>query len=247
MSWAAKGKFLKTASTFAEHLLASCSEASFCRMHLWAAPNEPFSWRIAFVAPNDSICVLCLSPRAAPSPCASLAPSRDLGACMALVTLQSALLAAGFESGHVALFCIENAAELCRLRPFEEPVMALGAPPSAPHLCAASVGRSVRFFDLEEGGDVTNPGGAALTLREARTCDVTNPGVAALTWRDDGRMLALCGWDRRVRLMTKGGKLLAVLTEHRSRLVGAKFTARGRLCVSDESGVTSLWDLYPTD
>jgi len=181
---------------------------------------------------------------------ATIPPPKDTstGMLMAVGLYQpndaaSPLVAAGYESGHVALWhrtptTNPNAPDdkwetLYLDKPHSQPVLSLDMAPSLGYFFSSSADAIVARNPLDGRS-------------EAKTVQTKHAGQQSLVVRADGKIFATAGWDGRVRVYAaKGMKELAVLKWHKEGCYAAAFagvldggaTDAGQL--EDSTGVTS--------
>jgi WD40 repeat protein len=80
-----------------------------------------------------------------------------------------------------------------------------------------------------------------------RQIDMANPGTSFIRCRpDDGKLVAVAGWDSRIRLFRREtGKQLAMFDLHRQQVNSIDFDyhTRQMACASEDRTV-SIWDVY---
>ena len=80
-----------------------------------------------------------------------------------------------------------------------------------------------------------------------RSIEVANAGTSFIRCRpDDGKLMAIAGWDSRVRLFRREtGKQLAMLDLHRQQVhsIDFDFHTRQMACASEDRTI-SVWDIY---
>ena len=78
-----------------------------------------------------------------------------------------------------------------------------------------------------------------------RNVNLPEEGVGDVRVRQDGRTVAVGGWDARLRLFhMRTGKRLAVLRQHRASITSVEFDEKGILACGSRDKTVSLWDLY---
>lgn len=182
----------------------------------------------------------------------------------------SPLVAAGYESGHVALWRYNistNKWETSYLhKSHSQPVLSLDVAPSIGCFFSSSADATVARHPLVESGET-----------EAKILQTKHAGQQSLSVRGDGKVFATAGWDGRVRVYAaKGLKELAVLKWHKEGCYATAFAeildaqsgalnddgkvARRELTVAQQrafksqsthwlaagskDGKVSLWDIY---
>jgi WD40 repeat protein len=102
-------------------------------------------------------------------------------------------------------------------------------------IVAGSAGAQFYYLRLSESCDIT----------VARKDKLPEEGVGDVCVRGDGRILAVGGWDSRVRLFhMRTGKRLAVLKQHRASITEVKFDNSGLIACASRDKTVSLWDVY---
>ena len=181
----------------------------------------------------------------------------------------SPLVAAGYESGHVALWrhnSSTNKWETTYLhKSHSQPVLSLDVAPSIGCFFSSSADAIVARHPLSEDGQM-----------ETKVLQTKHAGQQSLSVREDGKIFATAGWDGRVRVYAaKGLKELAVLKWHKEGCYATAFAeildgqsgtsndgavARRELTVAQQrafktqsthwlaagskDGKVSLWDIY---
>ena len=132
----------------------------------------------------------------------------------------SPLVAAGYESGHVALWHrkpntnsnTEDKWETLYLqKPHSQPVLSLDVAPSLGYFFSSSADAIVARHPFDGRS-------------ETKTLQTKHAGQQSLVVRSDGKIFATAGWDGRVRVYaSKGMKELAVLKLHKEGCYAAAF------------------------
>lgn len=129
------------------------------------------------------------------------------------------LVAAGYESGHVALWhrkpptktTEEKWETLYLQKSHSQPVLSLDMAPSLGYFFSSSADAIVARHPLDGRS-------------ETKTLQTKHAGQQSLVVRSDGKIFATAGWDGRVRVYaTKGMKELAVLKWHKEGCYAAAF------------------------
>lgn len=181
----------------------------------------------------------------------------------------SPLVAAGYESGHVALWRLNSRTSKWETeylnKPHSQPVLSLDIAPSMKCFFSSSADAILVRHPLVEGEVDT------------KVLQTKHAGQQSLSVRGDGKIFATAGWDGRVRVYaTKGLKELAVLKWHKEGCYATAFadiihdrvdTADGSvastgkeltvsqqrtlksqtthwLAAGSKDGKVSLWDIY---
>jgi len=188
-------------------------------------------------------------------------------------TATTPLVAAGYESGHVALWHLNPASNKWETtylhKPHSQPVLSLDVAPSIGCFFSSSADAIVArhpLLGLDHGE------------AQAKVMQTKHAGQQSLSVRGDGKVFATAGWDGRVRVYaTKGMKELAVLKWHKEGCYATAFAeilndqprasmnddgtvARRELTVAQQrafksqsthwlaagskDGKVSLWDIY---
>ncbi|PAA78859.1 hypothetical protein BOX15_Mlig002994g1, partial [Macrostomum lignano] len=136
------------------------------------------------------------------------------------------------ESGHCEL--IRWPTRLCRIRLFEEPVMAIDYSASAGRAVAGSATPDLALLGVTD------------RLRVRGRIAAPSPGVGCLAYRPDGRLLLSASWDSRIRLYSgKSCRQLAVLSTHSSSVSALAFNStNGCFYSGDKEGLICAWELY---
>ena len=150
-------------------------------------------------------------------------------------TTSPLLVAAGYESGHVALWHLKHDPKtkqetwqtLYLAKPHSQPVLSLDIAPSLNCFFSSSADAIVARHPLDG-------------VAEPKTSQTKHAGQQSLVVRGDGKIFATAGWDGRVRVYAaKGMKELAVLKWHKEGCYAAAFAEvlkEGRDSSVDETG-----------
>ena len=134
-------------------------------------------------------------------------------------TTSPLLVAAGYESGHVALWHLKHDPKtkqetwqtLYLAKPHSQPVLSLDIAPSLNCFFSSSADAIVARHPLDG-------------VAEPKTSQTKHAGQQSLVVRGDGKIFATAGWDGRVRVYAaKGMKELAVLKWHKEGCYAAAF------------------------
>lgn len=221
---------------------------SFAMCHMPPPPTPPSTTHVNSAPPTDpsqpSILVAVpgvqdglISITALPSTTrfATIPPPKDTSTGMLMaVSLHfppnapSPLVAAGYESGHVALWRHNpstNKWETTYLhKPHSQPVLSLDVAPSISCFFSSSADAIVARHPLGSDGET-----------ETKLLQTKHAGQQSLSVRGDGKVFATAGWDGRVRVYAaKGLKELAVLKWHKEGCYATAFAE-----ILDESSRTS--------
>jgi len=216
------------------------SQLTFCRFAAWSMADV---WRFAYVSVNESAVEVRaldygkdLEAEAVMVLPLSQDRSKPQGMVMTLTGLDTRLLL-GYESGRVELWLLGGDAPVCaaHLKMFADSVMCLDYHGGVNRGVAGSVEQELVFFELTEQQE----------LRERCKVTAPNPGFASASWRPDGRIVAVGGWDGRLRLFARSGRALAVLQLHQSTLSALAFSPRdGHLFSGGRDGLLAAWTAY---
>jgi WD40 repeat protein len=104
-----------------------------------------------------------------------------------------------------------------------------------------------------------HPEGARHSVAKLRhrfqTCDASDsgaggkPGISCCRFHGDGRMRAVGGWDHRTRLISRNGKILALLRGNSATVTSVDWcpdTTSGLLATGSGDGSIYLWQAYPS-
>jgi WD40 repeat protein len=155
-------------------------------------------------------------------------------------TTSPLLVAAGYESGHIALWHLskpdpttnpktkeETWQTLYLTKPHSQPVLSLALTPTLGTFFSSSADAIVARHPLDG-------------LAEPRTLQTKHAGQQSLVVRADGKIFATAGWDGRVRVYAaKGGmRELAVLKWHKEGCYAAAFAEvlGGETDLDDDTG-----------
>lgn len=82
---------------------------------------------------------------------------------------------------------------------------------------------------------------------------MTNPGTSVITIRSDAKIMAVGGWDSRVRIFSwKSLKPLAVLDQHKDTIHDISYSTQRIkaydnkfiMATAAKDGYIALWDIY---
>lgn len=100
---------------------------------------------------------------------------------------------------------------------------------------AGSAGSHLYWLKLGDSGQIT------VTRKE----NLPEEGVGDVCVRQDGRVVAVGGWDAKVRLFhMRTGKRLAVLKQHRASVTAVEFDSSGMIACASRDKTVSTWDVY---
>lgn len=204
-------------------------------------PAEP-SILIAVPGVQDGLVNITAFPSAARY--ATIPPPKDTSTGMLMAvsllhqltntTTPSLLVAAGYESGHIALWYRKHDPKtkeetswqtLYLAKPHSQPVLSLDFAPTLGYFFSSSADAIVARHPLDGSS-------------ETKTLQTKHAGQQSLVVRGDGKIFATAGWDGRVRVYAaKGMKELAVLKWHKEGCYAAAFA---EVLDGGETGVGDL-------
>ena len=167
-----------------------------------------------------------------------------LGLAMSLEVLPGAgdggslVVAAGYESGHVAVVDVAARATLVVIRAFSEPAVSVAVTAGDGgrwSVIAASADGKVQCYSGGGGG-----GEGKAPEPAAQQWELAVPqGVGAMRVRPDGRLLALGGWDHALRLLdARTGKMLAT-APHGDAMVAVRVEPRGAAAAGGRTSIAA--------
>lgn len=102
-------------------------------------------------------------------------------------------------------------------------------------IVAGTTGSQLYWLQLNDAGEI----------KVHRNMNLPEEGTGDVRVRQDGRIVAVGGWDARLRLFhMRTGKRLAVLKQHRASMTAVEFDDRGILACGSRDKTVSLWDVY---
>ena len=173
------------------------------------------------------------------------------------LAIRDSIVACGMEDGTLFLHDIEKKGCLCSLKLSQNFVLGLDLAQSVEGSFVAIVGVVANAEDLEElpeseRGTVAvvkcnvDPLQAKLRCRVG-TCTLDGggkPGVDVAFFRPDGRLFAIGGWDKRVRVLDRRqGKSLAILKGHTSSVSALAWANNTVLASGDRDGSIQVWNI----
>ncbi|XP_034027006.1 guanine nucleotide-binding protein subunit beta-like protein 1 [Thalassophryne amazonica] len=175
----------------------------------------------------------------------TLAPDAKLGMVMCLKLWQpdagsGPLLFAGYEDGSLLLWDVAQRSKLSQITAHPEPVMCMTFDTKRLRGVSGSSDKNLSTWMLDRQNN--------LQIQDCVT--LVNPGVSQLCIREDSKLLALAGWDHRVRVFGwKKLQPLAVLQYHTDMVLSVAFSdhqdPRQRLLASGSKDQRiSLWSIY---
>ncbi|XP_072164022.1 guanine nucleotide-binding protein subunit beta-like protein 1 [Diadema setosum] len=165
---------------------------------------------------------------------------KALGMPMCIKFVSERQILIGYEDGTIALWDTSSAHIVNEKRIHPEPVMSLEFDAASSRGVSGSTTDEVISWRLSEQGE----------LSTERSVGLTNPGVAAVALREDGKILALGGWDSRVRIFGwRKLKALAVLSYHTETVNSLDFSSHMDsvgywLAAGSKDTHISVWALY---
>jgi len=166
--------------------------------------------------------------------------SKALGMCTSLCARHTggdAWLAAGFESGAVVSYSLNNG-KIASRSFYSEPVLAIALHPERPQALCGSADCDIIQFAT----------GPTEELQELRRVSVPVAGINDVHVRADGRLWVTAGWDGNLRMFGwKKGRPLCVLSRHVGGVNCARThrTPAGFLTAAAAAdGHISIWDTY---
>ena len=161
------------------------------------------------------------------------------GMVMKLRIMDEAYLCAAYENGSVSVFDISTAKQIdtYQMTSDHEPITAMDVF-NRTCLCGTTKSDLVSL-DFDSMQFEPTP--------KFRTVEVPNAGTSFIRCRpDDGKLIAVAGWDWRIRLFRREtGKQLAMLDLHRQQVNSIDFShhTQQMACASEDRTV-SIWDIY---
>ena len=241
------------------------------------SPTNPTEPSILVAVPGVQDGLISITTLPAATRFATIPPPRDTSTGMLMaVSLHfppnatSPLVAAGYESGHVALWRHNSSANKWETiylhKSHSQPVLSLDVAPSIGCFFSSSADAIVARHPLVNDGET-----------ETKVLQTKHAGQQSLSVRGDGKIFATAGWDGRMRVYAaKGLKEVAVLKWHKEGCYAVAFAdildvqsrtsdddgtlARRELTVAQQrafksqsthwlaagskDGKVSLWDIY---
>lgn len=147
---------------------------------------------------------------------------------------ESSQLLVGYESGCIVGFDLRTSEAAQKRQLFSEPVSAFDVSRSG-HLVAGSTGSQFCFlsrYDAEAAPDFV---------------DLPKPGVGGVSIRPDEKIVAIGGWDSRVRVYDlKRRRALALLRFHEMGVYAVQFSEDNKtLATASKDHRIALFTLYP--
>ncbi|XP_062399070.1 guanine nucleotide-binding protein subunit beta-like protein 1 [Sardina pilchardus] len=178
-------------------------------------------------------------------PVCSLKPDKKLGMVMCLKIWQpdageGPRLVAGYEDGSVLLWDVTQGRLLGSLSAHPEPVMCLDFDPGRRRGVSGSAENAIRSWTLD----------GQQNLQQQESVELLNPGISQLRIRGDGKILAVAGWDHRIRVFGwKRLKPLAVLKCHTDMMLSVAFSdhadpTKRLMAAGSKDQRISVWSIY---
>ncbi|XP_076749889.1 guanine nucleotide-binding protein subunit beta-like protein 1 isoform X1 [Xylocopa sonorina] len=168
---------------------------------------------------------------------------KNLGEVMVIKPLQNErLVLVGYEGGKLILWDVRQSKILNSLTVESNP-MALEFDPTLRKGAIAGPSDNIQIFTLSVDH----------LLCDKSKITLTNPGTSVITIRPDGRVVAIGGWDSRVRIFSwKSLKPLAVLDQHKEAVQDINYSTRqisaydnkNIMATAAKDGYIALWDIY---
>ena len=156
-----------------------------------------------------------------------------------------------------------------RIKLSSEPILALDLNPSASTDentfvaicgCAGDAASSTLKRSPDKTGAIVKASFATTPVAKLRqrfqTCELGEssaggkPGISCCRFRNDGRVFAVGGWDHRARIISRKGKMLAILKGHEATVTSVDWSpvaSSGLLATGSSDGRIYLWRLFFQD
>lgn len=168
--------------------------------------------------------------------------NEDLGEAMVIKPLRNErLVLVGYERGTLILWDIRQRKVLSSIR-LESCPMALDFDDNSMRGIIGSPSKNLQMFTVSND-----------SLFVDKKITLTNAGISVITIRPDAKIMAVGGWDSRVRIFAcKSLKPLAVLDQHRetvqdicfSRNTTRTYDNKYLMATAAKDGYIALWDIY---
>lgn len=178
--------------------------------------------------------------------CAELLPqTKSFGMCMSLQAYTQLHgegflhVVAGYEDGSMVMWDARNTKIPCLTTRFhQEPVLSIALDGPCRGGVSGAADERVIFFSLDYQQNSCH-------LRNEVT--LGNPGTADISIRQDDKIIATAGWDRRVRIYDyRRSRALANLKYHSDLVNSVCFSEDCKLLASaSKDGTIALWSIYP--
>lgn len=145
------------------------------------------------------------------------------------------LLCCGYESGHVVVWSVSEPKVVCQNKLFNEPITALDIDSKGSGGVCCSTEDIVVVFDIKNEG----------SLNVVYRLSMKKPGGNDVAIRQDDKIMAVAGWDGRVRLYKyKNGKPIAVLKYHSKAAIAVRFgPTTGMMVSTGGDSHAAIWQL----
>ncbi len=179
----------------------------------------------------------------ASAPVLRLVPGRGRKTGMAMASAcgpGSHTVLAGYESGDLVLWDTETGAWLHSVRVLQEAVLCIRLVPN-------TGGGMVSGADAAAAGFLVDQETMQLSKTQ-HALPLAAPGCGDIAVRRDGKLVALAGWDRRVRLYEAGSlRPLAILRHHSESVYAVAFASHqlGVIASGGKDQEIALWRVYP--
>lgn len=173
------------------------------------------------------------------------------------LAMRDSIVACGMEDGTLFIHDLTKSCS-CSVKISQEFILGLDLAPSVEASMVAIVGVAANAEDLEERPEsergtvavvkctMIDPLHAKLRCRVG-TCSLDGggkPGVDVGRFRPDGRLFAIGGWDKRVRLLDRRhAKPLALLKGHSASVSALDWASNSILASGDKDGTIQVWNV----
>lgn len=224
---------------------------NFCRFDLHAPQSAlPTSWSVLLPGEETSV-VAAWCPGSA-EPALRLIPPRHqaMGMCTSATFVSRAGVhglpdvVAGYEDGTLAVWDARVGKLRAALRIHDELVLQVCMTGHSSGV-SASADTKLGVFSWAAGPDLQLSRTLPIPVGHE---DLQTGGVNRLALRDDGRIIASAGWDRRVRIwQCHNWKPLAVLRHHTDTVNDVSFSPHTQhLASASKDKTIALWDVFCT-
>jgi WD40 repeat protein len=244
--------------TKAKVLQLETESQSFCAL----AVDRESNHMVTLPSRELSVCnVRDLRQSPTSSPVAKLEASggsgKDHGMLLSLA-LRDSIVACGLEDGNVFFHDLRKPSVACGIKLASSFILGLDLAPSAEGSIVAVAGVAGNAEDLRdlpesEQGTIalikcmTEPSMRAQVRSRVGTCSLVGdgkPGVDVGMFRPDGRLFAIGGWDRRVRLFDRRtASLLAIMKGHHDSVRALDWATDSLLVSGDNRGTIHIWNV----
>lgn len=172
------------------------------------------------------------------------------------LAMRDSIVACGMEDGTLFFHDIKKSCS-CHVKISQEFILGLDLAPSVETSMVAIVGMAANAEDLEDRPEsergtvavvkcILDPLEAKVRSRVA-TCSLDGggkPGVDVGRFRPDGRLFAVGGWDKRVRVLDRRhAKPLALLRGHTESVSALDWANNTVLASGDKDGTIQVWNV----